>query len=1022
MMKKETIMKRTLLSFAAASAVAMMTPSALQAATGDPVPHTFQSGTKAKAAEVNTNFQNLADRIANVAAQSGVAAATYDFMDFLPKGDLVLLYDRLIPQVVSSGETPSYQEMSKSIEWLESGEHKQFIARYKKESDGNGEETVKQYRVDPMVGFGLEDKRIFGIYGDDSSYLKYSIEWSEPLPVLPAEIYTGQTFSADGPCKTKSSSGVSTGCYSLAKITVLGIETVDTPAGQFTGCLKVLEEQPHEMIIRWFAPGMGMIKKVEKDTKVGKDSYDGSYWVSHKNSGWVLKSYTMESNPQVTVAGSVLLAPVISSATDIAKVVYLENGTEIATKTTADEGLHHEVAYSATDNGKHAYQIKIFNSFDELINTLDQTVEVAIATDVTPPSVTLAATPTSVNTTSSTQLDVSTDTDIARVEWLKDGMVFATDITAPYSVEVDYDALENGTHTYTARATDLAGNQSDSAAANVNVAMVSPNAAATEVNRAKALVNEIRAAGIETLKTPANTFVDEIELWEQTSSMATEHQVENLGRIVGMVTDFYLGKSGAEISGSGGTYTYDLSPTGLTGAGTITETVSGERVTYLVDGGVSSDSALLTLTFPDAKTISGPMLAVDISGWVGESTSTNRVYVNGGRVLLGMKQRLEFSEEGVAHINSGTIDLYVETVELGLDVDIHSTDGTDSFRFLGTMQLTGDVGLVNEMNGQGYDSYDGTWWTYYELKNDLLLTTLALDGRVDGNIDGENKSLVFKADAQFDTDLNYPPRTGTVKGDLGYYALSADGSVLTLTFANGETQTFSYILPSTDMDGGKIMVGGTLGYYDPISSEISISRPWNANSDWSGYSDVIEALKVTYSGDLGSYDKQLVWIEGEGGYHYTLDGNWAYSLSTNGGNIVGILNKPDIDDDPVDLIRSLNLSFGAKMGLLPEGRIGLSIQRGVYREDDATVAATVAYGETATEVSATVAELDTDNERLVGDVVIRSQDGVEIRLTEGATEWSGVIMVDGVRIGTVTEGILGITFTYDDTSVPVDIL
>ena len=77
-------MKPTILSLAI---ISILASSSVMAATGDPVAHIFQSGTKAVAAEVNTNFQELADRVATVAAESGVPASSYDFRDFLPKGE-----------------------------------------------------------------------------------------------------------------------------------------------------------------------------------------------------------------------------------------------------------------------------------------------------------------------------------------------------------------------------------------------------------------------------------------------------------------------------------------------------------------------------------------------------------------------------------------------------------------------------------------------------------------------------------------------------------------------------------------------------------------------------------------------------------------------------------------------------------------------------------------------------------------------------------------------------------------------
>jgi endoglucanase len=96
--------------------------------------------------------------------------------------------------------------------------------------------------------------------------------------------------------------------------------------------------------------------------------------------------------------------------------------------------------------------------------------------DTTPPTVTLAASSSNVTAPGTLTL-TATASDaggIARVEFRDAGNTFSTDTSATYSAAVALTALNNGTHAYTARAFDIAGNATTSAVVTVTVNIPPP--------------------------------------------------------------------------------------------------------------------------------------------------------------------------------------------------------------------------------------------------------------------------------------------------------------------------------------------------------------------------------------------------------------------------------------------------------------------------------------------------------------------------------------------------------------------
>ena len=93
--------------------------------------------------------------------------------------------------------------------------------------------------------------------------------------------------------------------------------------------------------------------------------------------------------------------------------------------------------------------------------------------DTTPPSVSISSNPAdAVHTSVQTvviQANASDDTGISHVEFFKNGTLIHSDSSAPYGYEWYVDANSNGSHTWTARAYDTAGNSNTSAPLNGTV-------------------------------------------------------------------------------------------------------------------------------------------------------------------------------------------------------------------------------------------------------------------------------------------------------------------------------------------------------------------------------------------------------------------------------------------------------------------------------------------------------------------------------------------------------------------------
>lgn len=92
--------------------------------------------------------------------------------------------------------------------------------------------------------------------------------------------------------------------------------------------------------------------------------------------------------------------------------------------------------------------------------------------DVTPPTVSLSATPTSLTSAGTVSLTApaSDDVGVTKVEFYRNGTLLSTDTSSPFTASDSFSSnTQNGTYGYTAKAYDAAGHTTTSSVANVTV-------------------------------------------------------------------------------------------------------------------------------------------------------------------------------------------------------------------------------------------------------------------------------------------------------------------------------------------------------------------------------------------------------------------------------------------------------------------------------------------------------------------------------------------------------------------------
>jgi 3-phytase len=167
-----------------------------------------------------------------------------------------------------------------------------------------------------------------------------------------------------------------------------------------------------------------------------------------------------------------------SDDTGVAKVEFYDNGVLRSADTTSP--YSHSWSITSADNGSHDWTARAYDAAGNSATSALSTVVVAISAppgDTAPPSVSMTAPPSGTTYSSPQTVTVSAsasdDTGVSRVEFYDNGVLRSTDTSSPYSYSWSITSADNGSHDWTGRAFDAAGNSAASAPSSVTVSIVS---------------------------------------------------------------------------------------------------------------------------------------------------------------------------------------------------------------------------------------------------------------------------------------------------------------------------------------------------------------------------------------------------------------------------------------------------------------------------------------------------------------------------------------------------------------------
>ncbi len=188
-------------------------------------------------------------------------------------------------------------------------------------------------------------------------------------------------------------------------------------------------------------------------------------------------NYTPDTTPPTVAIASPAnvsmvagLVPVQGSATDDVGVVSIQlvvDGTPSAAASSSPFSFNWNS--SLASNGNHTLTVQASDAAGNVGQALT-TVTVSNQTDTTPPTVSITSPVNGQTLWSNTTVTAAAwdDVGVTQVSLYIDGVLYATDSSAPYTFSFNAKKLSKGAHTLTAKARDAAGNFGTSAAVTAN--------------------------------------------------------------------------------------------------------------------------------------------------------------------------------------------------------------------------------------------------------------------------------------------------------------------------------------------------------------------------------------------------------------------------------------------------------------------------------------------------------------------------------------------------------------------------
>ncbi|MFZ5439333.1 MAG: Ig-like domain-containing protein [Myxococcota bacterium] len=178
------------------------------------------------------------------------------------------------------------------------------------------------------------------------------------------------------------------------------------------------------------------------------------------------------STGRLTITGSVTLTAVATDDQGVKTVEFFDGATLVGAANTSPYSL--AVPLNGQANGTHQFTARA-TDLSGNVSAPSNAAIVVVDIDITPPSISLQANPTTVIASPGNLTLTATATDdrgVAKVEFYEEATRISEVIEPPFTHSVT--SLRNGTHVFTARAFDLVGNVTTSTPVTVTFAVEPP--------------------------------------------------------------------------------------------------------------------------------------------------------------------------------------------------------------------------------------------------------------------------------------------------------------------------------------------------------------------------------------------------------------------------------------------------------------------------------------------------------------------------------------------------------------------
>lgn len=241
------------LTSTAVCALSIFTLTQAGFAAGPAVQHQFQSGQPAVASQVNDNFQELADRIADLPN-----AQTYDYHDYFGFNNGTVKTFRL-----ADATECNIEERRIAVTDVDATTKNIVITRIRR----NDATTCQHVEFDMTAKADAYTLNALRNYSTDGANLTNTSSIETPVRRLTAAMRIGQSWGDASPVQSSASPGTQT---IIEKGTLLAVEDISVSGADYTACLKVHTSRassnrfgsPALTHISWYCPNAGLVKRI----------------------------------------------------------------------------------------------------------------------------------------------------------------------------------------------------------------------------------------------------------------------------------------------------------------------------------------------------------------------------------------------------------------------------------------------------------------------------------------------------------------------------------------------------------------------------------------------------------------------------------------------------------------------------------------------------------------------------------------------------------------------------------------